>query len=361
MTFNGPLLGIKLQAHVARIGHPATVTLNTNSPELAGPVTILPMCGRYRLRDSEAARLATKAGIVDYPTLLRIDRYNVAPTQFNPVVLKPATESHPSLAMFRWGLIPPWAKDLKSAYSTINARSETVATLRTFAEPFKTKHCLVPAGGWYEWRNMEDGKQPYLLTLPDSEPFFFAGLWQKWQPKEAEPIFSFTILTTDANREILSLHDRMPVIVPEDRWLDWLDVKGGEESTALLNGPILDYNRKQIAPSMVPVSRRMSNARNEGAEAAAVVPVNETLELETRGKVLDALESISLTGELPTVHQIAEKTGLPQDKVRDVLEDLEASERVESRPAPHEDYDDEPVWRIAGAAPPEEVPPLNPL
>lgn len=336
-----------------------------NSASLATDDQCYPsgMCGRYRLRNADNPRLAKAVGARDYELLLKLDRqadrFNVAPTQFCPVFLQPTAEAETTSGSFRWGLIPPWAKDLKSAYSTINARSETAATLRTFAKPFAERHCLIPASGWYEWRNMEDGKQPYSLELPGGEPFLFAGLWQAWKPKDGDIVNSFTILTMDANRHIRALHDRMPVIVPQSRWQDWLHTRGTPESSALLK-TILAEN-EGISPEIHPVSKKMSNARNEGAEAAAVLPMNEALELDSRAKVLDAIESFTASTGPPTVYQIAEAAGLGADRARDVIEDLEEHERVKSHPSPHEDHDDEKVWTLAGVMPPDQVPPLNPL
>lgn len=184
--------------------------------------------------------------------------------------MKASPESEPTLAAFRWGLIPPWSRDLKLSFTTIDARSETVASSKVFAEPIKNRHHLVSADGWYEWRDLADGKQLYLVTLPGESSFFFAGLWQVWKPKDGEPINSFTILTTEANKNIRALHDRMPVIVPPDCWKEWLQTKGAEESSNLLQGPILSHNKEADFFTVRPVSRAMSNARNESPETAAI-------------------------------------------------------------------------------------------
>ncbi len=105
----------------------------------------------------------------------------------------------------------------------INARSETAAEKPAFRSSLRRRRCLVPADGFYEWRRMPAGKQPYLIRLASGEPFTFAGLWDRWVPHDGEPIESFTILTTRPNRLAAAVHDRMPVIVGPRHHQLWLD------------------------------------------------------------------------------------------------------------------------------------------
>ena len=150
-------------------------------------------------------------------------RYNVAPTQNAPVV-----RSEPNgdlvLQMMRWGLVPSWAKDPGIGSRTINARSETAASLPAFRGAFKARRCLVPASGFYEWQVASGGrsKLPWYFRLRDGGVLCFAGLWERWQGQGTAPIETFTILTTTPNGLLKSLHDRMPAVVrPEFReaWL----------------------------------------------------------------------------------------------------------------------------------------------
>ena len=108
-------------------------------------------------------------------------RYNIAPSQMVPVVRPTEDASRRELVMMRWGLIPNWAEKAAIGYKTINARVEGVATNRSFAGAFERRRCLVPADGFYEWRKVDDGKQPYRIGLKGGGPFAFAGLWEAWR------------------------------------------------------------------------------------------------------------------------------------------------------------------------------------
>ena len=137
------------------------------------------------------------------------------------------------LVGLRWGLIPSWSKDAKTAYKLINARAETVAEKPAFRSAFKSRRCLLPADGFYEWRTLGKAKQPYLFRPRDRQPFAFAGLWEHWQPptvadlwgsaEPPAPIESCTIITTTANELVGEIHDRMPVMLPQSAWQQWLD------------------------------------------------------------------------------------------------------------------------------------------
>lgn len=176
------------------------------------------MCGRFSLGQSgraiaEAFQLPTEPAIAP--------RYNIAPTQPAPVIL--ATSEERQFQLLYWGLIPSWAKDPKMGARMINARSETVSEKPSFRAAFKRRRCLVLADGFYEWQRSTTGKQPFYFLMESHQPFAFAGLWEHWQGADGSEITSCTILTTEANELMHSLHDRMPVILePQeyDRWLD---------------------------------------------------------------------------------------------------------------------------------------------
>lgn len=139
-----------------------------------------------------------------------------------PVVLDEAPDT---LTELRWGLVPSWAKDWKLGAQCINARSETVATKPAFRAAWKKRRCLVPADGFYEWKRCGSGKVPHDITMRDGEPFAFAGLWEIWrdpaQP-DAPPVRTFSIITGPANELVAPIHDRMPVILPRDKYRCWL-------------------------------------------------------------------------------------------------------------------------------------------
>ena len=119
----------------------------------------------------------------------------------------------------KWGLIPVWAKDAKIAYSTINARGDTVATKPAFRAAYKKRRCLIVADGYYEWLREGKDKQPFVYEVDGGEPFAMAGLWEWWGGPEGEnkPVESCTIITTDANKLASEIHDRMPVILDAGR------------------------------------------------------------------------------------------------------------------------------------------------
>jgi len=146
--------------------------------------------------------------------------YNIAPTQQVPVIVN---EGSNRLITCRWGLIPPWSKDLAIGSRMINARAETLAEKPSFKGPFKKHRCLIVADGFYEWKKTGSGKIPVYITMKDSRPFGFAGLYSDWKPPEGEIIRTCTIVTTEPNDLIEPIHNRMPVVIEPkdfDRWLD---------------------------------------------------------------------------------------------------------------------------------------------
>ena len=221
------------------------------------------MCGRFD-QHTDPELFAERVGV----SLYRIrthgahSRYNVAPSQ---VVLAARLdgEGERELVGLKWGLIPFWSKQPKTAYSTINARAETVDTKPTYKHSFRNRRCLIPADGFYEWRKTGDGKQPFYITSAQDQGFAFAGLWDRWHPQSSdeEAIESCSILVTTANAVMAPIHDRMPVIlVPADygRWL--APDTTGDELKAML---------QPCDPETIkawPVSTRVNSPKNDGVE-----------------------------------------------------------------------------------------------
>ena len=149
-------------------------------------------------------------------------RYNIAPTQVVPAIrIYPDETRH--LDLLKWGLIPSWAKDPSIGSKMINARSETVHEKRAFRSALKSRRCIIPANGFYEWQEVGGKKKPLYVKIKDDGPMVFAGLWDHWKNPEGEIIESCTILTTSTNELIKPLHARMPVILDikdVDLWLD---------------------------------------------------------------------------------------------------------------------------------------------
>jgi putative SOS response-associated peptidase YedK len=163
----------------------------------------------------------------------------------------------------RWGLVPFWAKDPKFGYSTINARAEEVASKPAYREALRKRRCLVPADAFYEWQRIDKKtKHPFAFALKSGEPYAMAGLWERWQPKEGEPLETFTILTTDPNELMEPVHNRMPVILAAKDYARWLDP--GVQNSGDSAQPPVDLLRPFPAEKMLswPVSDRVGNVRN---------------------------------------------------------------------------------------------------
>jgi putative SOS response-associated peptidase YedK len=216
------------------------------------------MCGRYNIvTDAQALYDAyqVEAELVDG----RLARYNVAPATDQLVIVSEGGRR--SARWHRWGLIPHWAKDKTIGYKTINARGESVALKPAFRAAFRQRRCVVPATGFYEWKALAGGKQPYLIRLKGGELFAFAGLWESWTGPEGE-LRSFTIITTEPNELMARIHDRMPAIIPREHCARWLDAE--LQDPVELQAMIASYPAGGM--QAVPVSARINSARNQGAE-----------------------------------------------------------------------------------------------
>ena len=188
-------------------------------------------------------------------------RYNIAPTDEAIVVVE--RDDRRALTAYRWGLIPHWAEDARIASRTFNARAESVATMPAFRESFRRRRCLVPVDGFYEWRREGTARRPYRIFRADGRPLALAGLWSGWRNPDTDEVRrTFTIVTTTPNAVVASLHDRMPVIVPDDAWARWLDPTPAEpgELRALLEPT--DAMPLEIAPA----SRLVNDVRHDGPE-----------------------------------------------------------------------------------------------
>ncbi len=173
------------------------------------------MCGRFTLF-TPASRLAEV--FLPGEILSMTPRYNIAPSQAVLAVRVAPATGRREFAMPRWGLIPSWAKDAAIGNRLINARAETVAEKPSFRRAFRERRCLVPADGFYEWKQEAKGKRPFYVRMHDGRPFAFAGLWERWEGVE-----TCTILTTAANAILFPVHDRMPVILSPEHYDEWLD------------------------------------------------------------------------------------------------------------------------------------------
>ena len=170
------------------------------------------MCGRFSIIDIEDIRERFKTKPIDLKT-----NYNVAPTQDVPVI------TGNQLSLFRWGLIPFWAKDPTIGNKLINARAETVDEKPSFKHSLQRKRCLIIADGFYEWKKEGSTKRPHRITLKNKELFGFAGLWDTWRSPAGDIINTCSIITTTPNDLMAPIHNRMPVILSRDSERVWLD------------------------------------------------------------------------------------------------------------------------------------------
>ena len=216
------------------------------------------MCGRYVLR-SPPERLrdqfAAAADDLQWPA-----RYNIAPLQVAPVLR--VVDGQRRIDLLRWGLVPSWAGDAAIGARLINARAETVADKPSFRAAYKARRCIVPADGFYEWQLRDDGKQPLFISRRDGRLLALAGLWEHWSRSGQLPLQTFTVLTTAAGAWMRPLHERMPVILPDEAaWQRWLDPAARAESLHDLLGAAPDD-----ALQAWDVDRAVGNARRDTPE-----------------------------------------------------------------------------------------------
>jgi putative SOS response-associated peptidase YedK len=190
--------------------------------------------------------------------------YNLAPTQLSPVVL--VKEGERQLSLFRWGLIPTWAKDIKSAsqYSLINARGEEIREKRSYKTPFQKRRCIVPLSGFIEWQRISPKeKAPFAIHLKSGQIMSVAGVWEHWESKATgEEVDSFSIITTAGNKFMSKIHDRMPVILPPEKESEWLDPQNTDTESLM----------KLLKPcpedwlTAYPISKAINSPRNNSKE-----------------------------------------------------------------------------------------------
>jgi len=222
------------------------------------------MCGRFSLI-TETQHLLDYYGLASAAGF-RSPRFNIAPGQDVAAIVAVDGERH--LEYFRWGLIPFWAKDKKIAYSTINARAETVSSKPAFRHAFRRHRCIIPADGFYEWQGKAGHKQPWRIEPEQRHDLFsFAGLWEIWEG-DGEVIRSCSIIVGEANETMRSVHDRMPLLLPHAAWDQWLSEETGIDTLqAILRSPA------EQALRLYRVGTHVNNPRNDDPDCLA--PVGE--------------------------------------------------------------------------------------
>jgi putative SOS response-associated peptidase YedK len=242
------------------------------------------MCGRFAVT-TDPKLLAEKIHAIDEATSAQTGNagpnYNVAPTTTIATVVSRHAEPYDDptrrLRLMRWGLVPPWAKsgpggapDNKGPL-LINARADKVTTSPAFRSSAKSKRCLVPMTGWYEWRANPDTpsgkkarKTPFFMTPGDDNLICMAGLWSTWRPKgapkDSPPLLSCTIITTDAVGPLAEIHDRMPLMIDEHDWDRWLD------PDSALDDELLTVRADLSHLEIREISTLVNSVRNNGPE-----------------------------------------------------------------------------------------------
>lgn len=218
------------------------------------------MCGRYAFK-SPVEHVRQLFRFKNLPNLP--PRYNIAPTQ-DIAVIRDTAEGGRELTLMRWGLVPFWIKDMPKT-ALINARVEGIDRKPSFRAAVRARRCLIPADGWYEWRQEGARKQPYFLHRKDMSPLAFAGIWETWQGPDGAPLLSAALITRPAAGRLAEIHDRMPaVLAPEeaDRWLadetntaiESLTLPGPGDFTFYACNPIVGNPRNDTPACLEPLA-----------------------------------------------------------------------------------------------------------
>ncbi len=221
------------------------------------------MCGRFTLT-VDPSDLKEEFPGYTFPTQYA-PRFNIAPTQ--PVLALPNDGSN-KVDFFVWGLIPSWSKDTAIGNRLINARAETLTEKPAFRSAYRYRRCLIFTDGFFEWKSQTGSKLkiPHFIRLKSGKPFAFAGLWEHWQSPDGTEIKSATIITTAPNELMAGLHDRMPVILPNDAYAQWLDPAPGQ--VVDLQKYLTPYPAEEM--TAYPVSTLVNRPENDRPEV--VVP-----------------------------------------------------------------------------------------
>ncbi len=210
------------------------------------------MCGRFTL-SYKAIELQLSLGITDIPAEWG-PRYNIAPTQAIPAVINLETRK---MELLYWGLVPSWAKEISIGSKMINARSETILEKPSFKNAFVRRRCLILADGFYEWKRSAKSKSsiPFLFQLEDHAVFAFAGIYEIWHSPEGSELWSGSIITCPANELVSAVHERMPVVLDQEKMWTYLEDKPVSEIKEML----VPFDPNQM--TAVEVSTRVNSGR----------------------------------------------------------------------------------------------------
>ena len=220
------------------------------------------MCGRYTLTKIDPATLKTRFGIDGRLDFDERPRFNIAPTD-RVLAIRTGAEGRREAGTLRWGLLPgSWAQD--NGRALINARAETIESQPAYRESFLQRRCLIPADGFYEWRQDETGRQPVWISREDEEPFAFAGIWAALPDFDGDAVHSCSIVTCEPNELVRPIHDRMPVILDRDAEGSWISPDG---DPATLRGLLRAIDPDAL--SVRDVSEAVNDVRQDGPHLLA--------------------------------------------------------------------------------------------
>jgi putative SOS response-associated peptidase YedK len=219
------------------------------------------MCSRYFL-DADGNIIAYTFRVPVHDRIRK--RFNIAPTQEAPVIRSQEAGVR-EVAMLRWGLVPFWAKDMAIGNKLINARCETVAEKPAFRSAFKSRRCVIPASGFFEWTGEPRQRVPHAITIEGRPLVPFAGLWDSWTGADGKPVETYTILTTPANRFMTGMHDRMPAILEHADIDTW--ISGTPEAALKLIRPYADEPMRERE-----VTRALNSSTFESDDALSMDP-----------------------------------------------------------------------------------------
>lgn len=221
------------------------------------------MCTRFVLLKEHLLEILQRLGLDADPTFA--SRYNIAPGSSIPAVRQGARVPKGELASFHWGLVPSWAKSDDSATQLVNARAETLAAKPSFRDALRSRRCVIPASGFYEWEHRGRAKQPWFFRRRDEQPFGLAGLWETWRAPDGAILESCAVITNEPNDLMKPIHHRMPVMLTPEQFVPWLDrrVTSPDELAPLLRTPASE------TMSAVAVSTYVSGVQHEGPECLA--------------------------------------------------------------------------------------------
>lgn len=228
------------------------------------------MCGRYAL-SANAQDISLEFGTDGKPEAFLPSDWNISPTK--KIYFVKGMDSaglNRRIEIGSWGLVPSWSKDSSRAASAINARVESVSEKPSFRSAFKSRRCLIPANGYYEWATEVGSfkpKQPFYISNQNSSLLSMAGIYEEWvNPQSGEILTSTSIITRESTGEIAKIHHRMPVILPKDRWASWLSSDSLNQDRINEYLDLLEIPKPNFGLIAKPVSTAVNNARNNGPE-----------------------------------------------------------------------------------------------